>query len=700
MQVVGRQKKKVQWGARDALVLKWLTARLTPLLPVHPRCEHIRGHGGGRASVARLSQALGGGEYRYACRTDIRGYYGAINKDTVLRQVQQYVSDPVLLGLVEQFLHYTVEDGGEFHTPEKGICRGCPLSPLLGAMHLYEMDAHFASQTGIVYARYMDDFVILAKSRWQLRRHVRSLNGYFAHYGFVQHPGKTFIGRVEKGFDWLGALLGDTGVTAIAPRALANHRERVRRLYERLRHWPKGRAHARVSLYRARWNIWCGTSLFLFGGSLGASHAATTITVNSTQACQYIDISEATPKTPWDTGSTQASGISYRGQAGPAWPARIVTAAWPSPNPLPGGTKQSSNANWDTSLVRALPGCPGVVGLVSNDGHAALVSSGASDTTYTNTIAACPDAACHGGVGITMSNQMAGYAILRSDTTPQGGASVPWGWGAYPPVLSWPRAMHLYGMKALLGGQQVPFADHTGPSLGFIGGWIHTSFVWDGQPAAGSRTRYSLPAGAFLSYPGTAGAAISITVVPPPPACTTEVGGGGTSSSVNLLPVTTPVDCAGGVCTRRPVYHRGDTTFQVSCRLPPGATNPDQLSVVTPRLSFQGSTDATTGAYLLKTSQSGVFIVGTADGSLTRNGCGLWGSTGQNTSWGAIPFTDTLRWLPTAWANTTTGAGWMGATWHTAVATAVWGVCLDNNDGRTFQAGPFTATATWTLHLD
>ncbi|MDK1711756.1 reverse transcriptase domain-containing protein, partial [Serratia marcescens] len=224
--------RKAVWGAQDALVLKWVALSLQSLLPLHPACEHVKGHGGGKASVKKLHGLLAGAvekktadeagpqdgvsgdevngrgpdirEYRWVCRTDIRGYYRNINKQTLLNQVRQHVQSPVLRDLVAQYVHYTVEDGGTFHTPEKGISRGCPLSPLMGALHLYEMDAHFAAQKHIYYARYMDDVIILAKSRWQLRRHVKRLMQWFRAEGFEAHPDKTHIGRTEKGFDWMG----------------------------------------------------------------------------------------------------------------------------------------------------------------------------------------------------------------------------------------------------------------------------------------------------------------------------------------------------------------------------------------------------------------------------------------------------------------------------------------------------------------
>lgn len=274
--------RQVMWGAQDALVLKWTALLIAPHLELHPRCEHVKGHGGGPQSVHRMADVLINQQYNWVCRTDVKGYYRHINRERLMNQVIARIADPVLQDLVYQYLHYTVEDGGEFHTPESGIARGCALSPLMGALHLYAMDAWFAEQTertkkkdrpGIYYARYMDDIVILAHTRWQLRKHVRALNQFFNEAGFCQHPDKTFIGRTERGFDWMGAQMSDVGVEGIAHRARANHLERLRRLYERVRRWPAARRQARMSQYRKRWIIWAVATV----GAVCASDAVANI---------------------------------------------------------------------------------------------------------------------------------------------------------------------------------------------------------------------------------------------------------------------------------------------------------------------------------------------------------------------------------------------------------------------------------------
>ncbi|WP_370446911.1 MULTISPECIES: reverse transcriptase domain-containing protein [Lelliottia] len=195
-------------------------------------------------------------QWKFVCRTNIRGFNDHIRRAPLMRQIKRYVKDPLLLNLVYQYLHYSVEDGVEFYTPVKGICRGCALSPLLAGFCLLSMDTYFEAQRDIRYVRYMDDIVIFAPTRWRLRRAVRDLNVFFASGGYGQHPDKTFIGRTDRGFDWMGIQFTGSGATGIAPRALANHRERCRRLYEqavwRGREWLR----QRLSAYVKRWTIW------------------------------------------------------------------------------------------------------------------------------------------------------------------------------------------------------------------------------------------------------------------------------------------------------------------------------------------------------------------------------------------------------------------------------------------------------------
>lgn len=80
-----------------------------------------------------------------------------------------------MLNLLGQYLRRTSERGGSFWDYEKGISLGCPLSPLIGGFFLNALDAA-AAKLRLFYVRFMDDILILAPTRWQLRGAVKVVN--------------------------------------------------------------------------------------------------------------------------------------------------------------------------------------------------------------------------------------------------------------------------------------------------------------------------------------------------------------------------------------------------------------------------------------------------------------------------------------------------------------------------------------------
>jgi hypothetical protein len=59
----------------------------------------------------------------------------------------------------------------------------------------------------------MDDVLILAPTRWKLREAIRVLNQTFSELRLEKHPDKTFIGHIEKGFDFLGYHFSPEGLS-------------------------------------------------------------------------------------------------------------------------------------------------------------------------------------------------------------------------------------------------------------------------------------------------------------------------------------------------------------------------------------------------------------------------------------------------------------------------------------------------------
>ena len=168
-----------------------------------------------------------------------------------------FITDEPLLNLITQYLRRTAERGGLFWDHRQGISLGCPLSPVIGAFFLLELDDQL-DRTGLFWRRYMDDVLVLAPTRWKLRRAVRVVQQVFNALGLRMHPEKAFIGRTEKGFEWLGYRVSPAGLT-LATRTVQKFTARVYRLYEQQ---SKTRALSyRLGDYVRRWMIWVRAGL-------------------------------------------------------------------------------------------------------------------------------------------------------------------------------------------------------------------------------------------------------------------------------------------------------------------------------------------------------------------------------------------------------------------------------------------------------
>ncbi len=194
---------------------------------------------------------------RFVLRTDVNSYYASIDHMLLVDRLAGVVHDRNILNLVWQYLRRTAERGGCFWDYERGISLGCPLSPLIGAFFLDELDRRMAA-SGVFYVRFMDDTLVLAPTRWTLRRAVAVVNHILGALRLEKHPEKTFIGHIARSFDFLGYRFS-RGPVRLARQTLRNHGSRLHRLYERQKAAPD--CAARLDAYVTRWRRWCRAGL-------------------------------------------------------------------------------------------------------------------------------------------------------------------------------------------------------------------------------------------------------------------------------------------------------------------------------------------------------------------------------------------------------------------------------------------------------
>ncbi len=99
----------------------------------------------------------------------------------------------------------------------------------------------------------MDDIPVLVPTRWKLRRVVAMVYQILTSLGLQMHPDKTFVGRIDKGFDFLGYQLSAAGL-GVAKPTLDKFVARARRLYEQERR--KRQPSSPLAVYVQRWLRW------------------------------------------------------------------------------------------------------------------------------------------------------------------------------------------------------------------------------------------------------------------------------------------------------------------------------------------------------------------------------------------------------------------------------------------------------------
>lgn len=251
--VRGSERMVECWEAVDAWILKALALLLTPILGARlsRRCFHLPGRGGGKGAVRALREAIATGRYHFVARSDARGYYAGIRHSTLLEELRRHVGCPVILDLVSQYCERTVVWGGLYRRIGRtGISLGCPLSPLMAALYLSRLDSRMEAMPGVFYVRFMDDWVILAETRWRLRRAVRVMNHTLSELSLAQHPDKTFIGRLQRGFDFLGYDFSDSAAISPSRACVRRLAGNIARLYE------QGAGLARIGRYTENWMRW------------------------------------------------------------------------------------------------------------------------------------------------------------------------------------------------------------------------------------------------------------------------------------------------------------------------------------------------------------------------------------------------------------------------------------------------------------
>lgn len=235
------------WDAADSLVLKALCLVIQPLFTIKdfPNCTHLKGGGGVHGAIRRVSEHLG--SYQQILKSDVYHYYESIDHQIVNDMIAPMIACPIIRGLIEQYCQRVEIHNGEYFHQKIGLPKGCPLSPLIAALYLKPLDEAMVKYG--FYIRFMDDWLVLVKTKRQLRRLIKITHRLLSSLKIKMHPDKTYFGAVKKGFDFLGLHFGEPA--RIAEACIKNHREKSALRY------AQGATQSSIEMYKRRWVAWC-----------------------------------------------------------------------------------------------------------------------------------------------------------------------------------------------------------------------------------------------------------------------------------------------------------------------------------------------------------------------------------------------------------------------------------------------------------
>lgn len=202
--------------ARDRIALKALANFIVEVFPgTRPTLP--------QSVVAEVSEAVGVGMYHAYAKIDIEEFYPSVPHSVIERQLSARIRKKEPRAAILSALRTpTVADRAPRKDfPEhanRGVPQGLSISNLLAELVVLPVDRAMAQHVGLRYFRFVDDVLILCSDEAQAILAHKQCSQLFAEVGLKVHGlsptgGKSSLGKVGEGFDYLGYVFKDGHVS-------------------------------------------------------------------------------------------------------------------------------------------------------------------------------------------------------------------------------------------------------------------------------------------------------------------------------------------------------------------------------------------------------------------------------------------------------------------------------------------------------
>lgn len=177
-------------------------------------------------AIEKVEQWIKSSNVKYFLKTDILKFFENIQIERLIKLLQRRIHDERVINLVNLCLHMkSVDSYGIIHNKEIGVYQGSLLAPVLSNIYLTDFDRwmeHISKQ----YIRYSDDILILGNDKFVLEELLGRMSVFLEKYGLILKEDKTFIGKLEEGFTFLGYNFDNKG-KAVPVNAVNHLKERL-----------------------------------------------------------------------------------------------------------------------------------------------------------------------------------------------------------------------------------------------------------------------------------------------------------------------------------------------------------------------------------------------------------------------------------------------------------------------------------------
>lgn len=222
--------------------------------------EHSYGFRPGRRAhdAVRMAQRHVQDGYRVVVDVDLEKFFDRVNHDILMERLSRRIDDKAVLRLIRRYLVAGIMEGGVVMERYEGTPQGGPLSPLLANVLLDEMDREL-ERRGHRFVRYADDCNVYVRSQRAGERVLKGLRRLYDRLHLKVNEAKTAVapatGRKFLGYElWRSA--GDRIKCAVARKALATFKQRIRQLTGRLGGRSLPEVAERLRLYLPGWKAY------------------------------------------------------------------------------------------------------------------------------------------------------------------------------------------------------------------------------------------------------------------------------------------------------------------------------------------------------------------------------------------------------------------------------------------------------------